>query len=381
VWAKHFDTTGNESFSATTVSVVIDAAALIIIGASQFVGKVGGGNLLTNSSFEADSNSDGVADAWSITSGGATGLITNSVVSNGAVHGLYAQQINAAALGTSSNDYAGVGQTVIGAAKLIGLTVRMSAYMIGALNVATGRISIQAFNGATFLSFGAADVSLAGGARKRIDATFVVPGSTTELRVYSLAVGAVSAGAASLFVDAAQLEVGDLMTAYAPREDEILPGVVGTTELAAEAATTVTNINATAISVTAQSSVTNPYLNSRWTEIQTHTFTPNYTGICLVLASGEFSLNTQDATTDGTNWYAVLTTALHSGVRDAAGRAYQVEFLLGRNLPYKGSFVHAREFAVVSGVATTIYFDAQRTNPNVPTTIDRTNLRVEQIRR
>jgi len=48
-------------------------------------------------------------------------------------------------------------------------------------------------------------------------------------------------GGASTFaqIDVAdcQLEAGDVLTAFAPRADELLPGVVGTTEIAPNSAT------------------------------------------------------------------------------------------------------------------------------------------------
>jgi hypothetical protein len=154
--------------------------------------------------------------------------------------------------------------------------------------------------------------------------------------------------------------------------------LVGTNQLALGAATNVDNINGTAISVTTQSG-SPPYAGSRWTTILTSTFTPSYTGVCHVLVTGEFSLTTENAASDGSNWYAVLTTELHSGTRDDSGRTRQVDLLLGQNLNYKGSLVHAREFDVTSGVEVTISFEAQ--SANVPTTIDRVNMRIEQLKR
>jgi hypothetical protein len=51
IWARHRDSSGNLSAAAMAVNATVTAAALGI-GAAQFVGQIGGGNLAWNSSFE-----------------------------------------------------------------------------------------------------------------------------------------------------------------------------------------------------------------------------------------------------------------------------------------------------------------------------------------
>lgn len=80
--AKHRDTSGNESATAATAAVTITQNDLALLP-TQFTG---GGNLLKNSSFEVDSNADGVPDYWTGSSIG-TGLTVTPSQSTNATHG------------------------------------------------------------------------------------------------------------------------------------------------------------------------------------------------------------------------------------------------------------------------------------------------------
>lgn len=80
------------------------------------------------------------------------------------------------------------------------------------------------------------DVAVAANTWTRVSVTFVAPASAALL---SVGFEAVSPTAGQVFyADGLQVEVGDLLTAYAPKPDEILPGTITATEIADNAVTT-----------------------------------------------------------------------------------------------------------------------------------------------
>lgn len=110
VRAKHFDTTGNESTTAATTTVTVTEDNLLLDDGGIKL-SVGGGNMLLNTSYERDSNADGVADSWQTFAAGSTGTITRSIQSSGAFDGMRFQRVHCTALGNASSDLAGVAQS------------------------------------------------------------------------------------------------------------------------------------------------------------------------------------------------------------------------------------------------------------------------------
>lgn len=234
VMARHRDTTGNLSSSTTSIGVTVTGSDI----------AVGGGNLLANSSFEVDSNADGLADSWTSYSSGTTGAITHSL-SSGIVGGS-AQRTNAAGLGTSSTDRAGVWQTF----RVDGLAGRPVTFSVHALASSGGspkmRMFVRFFSDAGVTQVGV-DIDSGTGvaapysAMERRSVSGTVPAGAVWAYLYVWVSQTTSTQAVTFDVDALQFETGGAMTAYAPRADEILAGQVGTTEIASSAATEITS--------------------------------------------------------------------------------------------------------------------------------------------
>lgn len=234
VMARHRDTTGNLSNTTASLGVTVTGTDI----------AVGGGNLLKNSSFEVDSNADGLADEWTAYSNGTTGTITRSIVGSG-IFGGNRQRIEPAGLGTGTSDAAGVYQPV-NVQNLAGQPVTFSVH---ALMSSGGSPKMRMF--VRFYSdFGTTQVgsdidtgNTAGpySAWERRSATGTVPSGAVWAFVYTWAAQTTSTQGVTFDIDALQFETGRAMTAYAPRADEILVGQVGTLQLAGTAATEITS--------------------------------------------------------------------------------------------------------------------------------------------
>lgn len=208
-------------------------------------GTIGGGNLLPNSSFEADSDSDGLADGWLTYANGTTGSLTPARVSGG-VHGDWRQQLTASNLGTSATDQAGI-YSIIELPNLSGNAFAYSANIYG-IGGGTGSVDIRLFidfcdtAGGTGSVTGSADLLVSrptDGVWQRRVLTGIIPAGTASARVYiwQQARGTAAGTAIGLRVDAVQFEIGAVPTAYAPRADELLPGVVSWSDQATDSNT------------------------------------------------------------------------------------------------------------------------------------------------
>jgi hypothetical protein len=214
--------------------------------AATAAGTIGGGNLIRNSSFEVDSDANGLADNCTGYSSGTTGSITNSRVSGGVTGGYY-QRVAASGLATGSTHQAGIYQAVELAGHA-GRLIAFSPYVRG-LGGGTGgvdiRIYIDFYNAAGGTGsivdsasqvIAAADTDAANFVRYTLSAR--VPSTAVSCRAYVwMQNRGGSTGAAHFDTDAWQFEVGAVPTAYAPRADELLAGAVTTGNLAANAAT------------------------------------------------------------------------------------------------------------------------------------------------
>lgn len=196
-------------------------------------GAGGGGNLLSNSSFEVDSNGDGLADSWTAYASGTTGTVTRSLVSTGARHGSKVQRVACAGLGTTASDRAGFYQSISqsGSGRLtlrVGVKANAGSHLRLVADFVSGGSTVAAIGSTTLVATGDwQDIVFAGD----------VPAFDT-VNVYCWQEQNTSLSGATADWDAAQLVFG-AATAYSPRADEILAGAVDTTELADEAATSV----------------------------------------------------------------------------------------------------------------------------------------------
>jgi hypothetical protein len=191
--------------------------------ASQLAVSIGGGNLITNSSFEVDTNGDGWSDGWGI----YTGVTTPSLVSD-ARHGSKAQRV----LTTGGVLVPRVNQQTSRPPVEAGATYRLSCWMkapAGNTLFLSGKVT-AASNGGTELWQAPGTTAAATGAWQRL-VTTIQPGNTGYFMSTPGLTGTPAAGV-ELLIDAIQLEVGDIETSYAPRPDEILPGSINSTEIA-----------------------------------------------------------------------------------------------------------------------------------------------------
>ena len=357
VWAKHFDTTGNESATAVSVSVVIDAAALVIIGAGQFTGTIGSANLLTNSSFQADSNGDGTADGWTNYANGTTGTITRSLVSGSSLDGRNRQRIVAAGLGTGGTDRAGIEQafSVGGQA---GRPYVFSAYLHDVSNSSEGvrlYLEFRDIANAIITTAQNAGGGVTSVALTRYSLAGTVPAGTVSANVFIWAENRPTVGAVTLDIDHAQFEIGDVITGYAPRADEIIAGAVGTVELAANAATEPVLVSASAPTYTGGSSGSvGGYIGllcqAAWTNSTGQTVyvecTVDNGGSRSSASGGVYLFNTAGLSagaTGGTLNGDLLLDTNSTEISTSPGRRVSV---FGVSVP-NGSTVYAEAFAVV----------------------------------
>ena len=200
---------------------------------STATGTLGGGNVLRNSSFEVDSNADGLADSWANGVSGTTGTVTLSLGS-GLLSGL-SQKFSATNLGTTSTDYVYIGQIDVSMASAAGLRVVFSgAHIVSAACSVTFRLVWLTSGGATIR---VDDLPVAGSvaAWRRDFMSAVAPATTAKVNALVIVHSKAVAGSIDFNLDGAQLEVGATPTAYAPRADELLAGVVTSSIIAAGA--------------------------------------------------------------------------------------------------------------------------------------------------
>jgi hypothetical protein len=197
---------------------------------------VGGGNIVRNASFNVDSNADGMPDAWAAYSAGSTGAVAYSRPTTGGADNGTHLQVTASALAAGGGNRAGVsGQQPINL-PAAGGPVRMSA-MVQASGSVTVAFFVECRNAANVV-LAPASQTWAGPGFSWVPYSFgfTAPAGTTQI-AYFIWMQNGTGGFSALLVDAVRVGPGAVDTAFAPRADELLPGVVGTTELADQAAT------------------------------------------------------------------------------------------------------------------------------------------------
>lgn len=239
-------------------------------------GVVGGGNMLANSAFSADSNADGVPDSWSSFTNGTTGSVTHAINTGGAVGQRYVH-VEATNLGTGSSDQAGLTQTV-NLSGMDGKFITLSDWVQGG---ATGlpdlRLQLNWYDaangGGSLITSTTATFTSPDATWRRYTKSIEVPSGALSVKVYALMIARKSsAGSTALNIGVPQLEPGSVQTGWAPRADELLPGVVTTPILAADSATTTGKatsasgtVTATIIGATTPVTVQNDICQVDWT--------------------------------------------------------------------------------------------------------------------
>lgn len=189
--------------------------------------NIGGGNLLSNSSFELDANSDGAADGWYQYSYPSVSTFTMSRVA-GRRYGA-AQRV----AWTGAASWAGLNTS--GIPWRAGTTFVVSFYA-RAVSGASGAVPGLSWNvGPTETEVIAGPPMAAEWQRYAFRIRWAGP---TYEPTTSLYMGVVGYAAGVVDYDDFQIEEGDVLTAYAPRPDEILPGSITGTEIADDSITT-----------------------------------------------------------------------------------------------------------------------------------------------
>lgn len=198
-----------------------------------------GGNLLRNSSFEADSNADGLADNWVAYSAGTTGTVSYSRPTNGPVHGTYKQRFSGAGLGTAASDRVGAYQqvNVIGGEDYV-----LSVWHGNPTGGPKLRLYIDWYNASNAIIGSADDVFSPAGTLARASLRATAPATATYARAYLwMQANSAGPGLATLDIDAAQFQAGTVLTGYVPGDwgtADLLQSAA--TELASDSDTTVT---------------------------------------------------------------------------------------------------------------------------------------------
>lgn len=193
-------------------------------------GVVGGGNMLNNSSFEVDSNSDGLADGWVLYTQGTFGAASASLPAGGAVGGV-AQRLSATNLGTADGDVVWIYRDIALTPAMLGRRYMLSAWAKPGAGSPKIRLAIDYLAGGTYTeSTGYVVLTPTPGSWTRVFTahgdtipTTGVAGAPTAARIYvGFAARSGSAGAADADFDGIQFELGDIATAWAPSAADTL---------------------------------------------------------------------------------------------------------------------------------------------------------------
>ena len=210
-------------------SVTSGKLADLAVVASKVGFSLSGGNMVPNSSFEVDSDSDGWPDYWSVyltntPKAGSPALSTNAFNGNKSF--------------TFLSDGTTASPRVILSSGRPFVPTNQKAIVTAYINAPNGiSITLQAkgfaaaSGGSETYQYGNTTTTATGTwLRVRLDIT----GNATGNYV-GVVVGMANTPALDtrIYIDCVQLEYGDLPSSWAPKADEILPGTVGSTELAA----------------------------------------------------------------------------------------------------------------------------------------------------
>lgn len=223
---------------------------------------LGGGNLLVNTSFEADSNADGLPDNWVIGFGSVSDTQGFIRTTSDKYYGTYSLKLQAAA---AANMYVRQDIDLPVGRYTASVWVRRASVTPGfsGLNIDGSFITFVRASPGTSL-----DPEHNGTiAWRREWITFDVTAFGQVRFFLQQGFGTNSTG--TTYFDGLQLEAGDVLTSYAPRATELLPGTITSVELAplsvttaALAATAVTTAKIAADAVTAAEIAANAVTSS-----------------------------------------------------------------------------------------------------------------------
>lgn len=204
--------------SLSGANVRFDEAQLQIATAAttytKYLGTGNGKNLLPGAGFDADGNSDGLANSWTAYSFGTTGTITRSL-SSSSLSGM-AQKVDCATLGTTEDDRAGVRQDVA-MTPTAGSRLTFSAAIIGNTgSKAVVRIQCQDSSGSALATVLSSSLTLSSTDWQRASATVTAPTGTVKVSVHIWQHSNTTLSGSTARFDEALLEIGAVATDYEP---------------------------------------------------------------------------------------------------------------------------------------------------------------------
>lgn len=198
------------------------------VAATDLSGSIGGGNLVLNSDFSADTDGDGLSDSWT-GYGSAPRSFSRTTTSQGNFG--YYQNQSLSGSGTYGLRQSGGVTWTGGETYVVSCYMRATGAIVGQQPTGIGPALSDVASG-TWISRPA----LTGNWQRYIKRVKLVASPATPNDLYIHFDTPRSSG--DLNVDRVQVELGEVATAYAPRPDEILPGTIGTTQIADGAITT-----------------------------------------------------------------------------------------------------------------------------------------------
>jgi hypothetical protein len=223
------DTSGN-----TTITSTLDARITGYFAARQALlnriesSNVAGQNMTRNSSFEVDSDANGLADQWNAYSTGSTGAITYSRLNAGGRRGSFYQRITAASLGSTASDRAGL----FADHNIDGFGGRSGWWSIWAFpNLGNGwrpRLFVEFLNSSNAV-IGTWDTgelpTPAANAWIRHTVSGTIPAAAVLARGYYWIQRNAAAALSVVSLDDALFTIGEILPEWTGRGDELLPGV------------------------------------------------------------------------------------------------------------------------------------------------------------
>lgn len=270
------------------------------VTASKVNFAIGGENLISNSSFEVDSDADGKADSWNAY--GAGGTISYSITSpSDAPWGSKVQGIT-----TTSVNVGEAGWMQVLSQKLpAGTKFVASAYFKTPAGVTQVRFIYRDETNSN--TWGADFVTVPANTWTRVIAPVrTVPVGLKLERVYFVPLIS-NANGVSAFIDAAQLEVGEIATSYSPNSAELSPGSVQNEHLAnGSVSSSKTNFEVGGGNLVRNSSVESSDFTGNWmhgggasaalSRSADARYHGDYTLKSVISANGTYEIFTSDAT-------------------------------------------------------------------------------------
>lgn len=194
---------------------------------------LGGNNLLSNSSFEVDSNSDGLADGWNTWArgaGDASRTFANTRPAGLFPGSTYAQRV-------TSNNVSNTEASSIQSSQLFSIAPGASATisLYGRASVAgTFTASLRCEDDTGAYKGDAGYNMFWTTATQLFEGTVVIPAGTTRAKMTLTTSGSLTSGH-WFEVDGIKVELGDVASAWSPMTSELLPGTIVGTMLSATA--------------------------------------------------------------------------------------------------------------------------------------------------